>query len=178
MTLPLLRAGAILWLLASSPGCVSQFAITQPLEANFPRPLVVSIGDIGVAVPLDTQAGKKPGQEELQMFERFLYQELAKAGIPMAQPGAKNPATLQVQGSLIEFKRGNGFARFFVGPVAAASVTANLRLVEPDSGRVVFAGNFVGVVAGWSFGEEAFRRAATGFAAALLLEFENRRQVL
>ncbi len=167
-----------LWIVALNLGCVNvnQFAITQPLDAPLSRRPVVSVGEITTALPLDMQATKKPRPEELQKLQQVIAAELRNAGVGIASPIGGAVVPLEVQGTLLDFDRGNGLVRFFVGfGLGQATLTANLRLIDHSSGHTVFAGNFVGAVSGWTEGDEAFRRLAVSFATALTADIKRSR---
>jgi curli biogenesis system outer membrane secretion channel CsgG len=90
---------------------------------------------------------------------------------------ADEGANLEVTGSILEYKKGSGWLRFFIGFGAGnAVVNTELRLVDASSGKLLFSGNFKQKVSGWGeTGDATWKRIAKDFAKAL--EKQNKKLI-
>lgn len=162
--------------LAVGVGCTSQYAITHPIRIDANAPLILCVAPIELALPLDTLESQKPRPEEVLQLEHFIQADLVRTGFTVRDRDSGRPVPFRVEGSILEFRRGAGVVRFFVGfGLGNAKTVARLKLVEASTGRVVFAGNFTGIVSGWSYGEDALRRVASMFARELMREMQAAR---
>jgi len=163
-----------LLVLVSLTGCAKQYVVTQPLETTGTQPFLLAIGEINDGLPLDTPSEEHPRPEELQKLSQYLRSELDKKDLLAA-----NASTLQVQGTLVTFKRGSGAVRFFVGfGLGTAKATVNLRVVDTATGAILFAGNFSGTVSSWAeAGDQMFRRVAKDFAKELTQQMRTRAEI-
>lgn len=151
-------------------GCAKQYVVLQPLDTALEAPATIGIGEIKDELPVDMEVEKKPKEEDMAKLRRFLGEEISKKEMPwtvVTAPGGN--ASYEVQGSFLEFKRGSGAARFFIGfGVGSAKATVGLKLVDKSTGATVFSGNFTGQVTSWAEGgEQTFRRIAKNFAKEL-----------
>lgn len=163
--------------LAAGAGCSRQLVITQPFNVASEAPLILNVAPIGLALPLDTRESAKPRPEELLRLQQLIHAELMRASLTTAPDDRGRSVTYEVQGSIVAFKRGNGLVRFFGAfGLGTARTIAHLRIVELSTGQVVFAGNFVGVVAGWSFGERALHQIARMFVGSFVREMQTNRR--
>lgn len=162
---------ALLYLCAIVAGCAPKtYVVTTPLSGATERPTKVRIGVIRDNLPTDIDTSKKPSAEDIAKFQTYLGEELSgKKRLQMALASDSSACCYEVQGALLEYTKGSGALRFFVGFGAGkASVTTELKLVDTRSGATVFAGNFIGKVAGgMESGAAMFRRVSRDFAKAL-----------
>jgi len=153
-------------------GCAKMYVITHPLAAPLAQPVTIAIGEIGDELPADL-AAKKPRPEDFQKLRLRLIEAIAGCkSVQVVEAG--DQALYEVQGSFLEYARGSGAARFFIGfGVGNARVTLGLRLLERASGATLFAGNFKGEVASWAeSGDAMFRQVASDFAKELAKQLE------
>jgi hypothetical protein len=164
------RCFALAATVALIAGCTKPFVVTQPLSESLTAPATIAIGEVKDELPVDLEPQKKPKEEEFRKLRVFLGEEIAKKELWKFVPEATAAtAQYEVQGSFLEFKRGSGAARFFIGfGVGNSKATIGLRLIDKSSGATVFAGNFTGQVTSWAeSGDQAFRRIAHDFAKEL-----------
>ena len=150
-------------------GCAKTYMITQPLAQPLVKPITFVIAEVKDELPTDMPAEKKPRAEDLQKLQRYLGEEIASRRIGQLVDSSGAEPTYEVQGSLLEYKRGSGAARFFIGfGVGRAHATVGLKLVDRKTGTQVFAGNFYGDVASWTqSGDQTFRTVSKNFAKEL-----------
>jgi hypothetical protein len=161
LLLTLVLAAALL----GAGGCAKQYVVTTPLAATLAAPAQFAVGDISDQLPADLEAGKRPSAEDIQKFKRYIAEEIHERRVDLVQAEGDS-ARYEVTGSLLDYSRGSGALRFFVGFGAGkAKVLTQLRLVDRSSGATVFAGNFEGMVTDWSqSGDQMFRLVAKNFA--------------
>lgn len=160
-----LVAGLAVVLLA---GCAKNYVITQPLGQALTAPVTVVVGEVTDELPVDMALEKKPKPEDMQKLRRYLVEAIADKQVGTVREEGGD-ALYEVHCSLLEYKRGSGAARFFIGfGVGKAKTTVALKLVDRKSGSTVFSGNFYGVVGSWAEGgDKMFRRVANDFAKEL-----------
>jgi hypothetical protein len=75
----------------------------------------------------------------------------------------------EVRGRILEYERGSGFLRFMIGfGAGSAKVVTELSLIDRHDGRIVFSGNFEGLVTNWKeSGAEIYKSVATDFRKAI-----------
>ena len=158
-------------------GCSKPYVITTDLERPLAQTSSVSMGEIKDEFPADFDAAKKPTAEHIERFKAVIMTELGKEEIFSTDPGA-DTATYEVQGSILDFKKGSGAVRFFIGfGLGDAKVTTALRLVDKRTNTVVYAGNFTGTVSSWAEGgEKVFDLTAKNFAKALKKKLKQLRK--
>lgn len=173
-----LRFLFVLATVALVAGCAKSYVITQPLATALTAPSTIAIGAIADELPVDMEASKKPTQEDIVKLQNFLRDEIDKKKLGQLVAATANPQ-YEVQGSFLEFKRGSGAVRFFIGfGLGNAKAVIVLRLVDKNMGGTVFAGNFTGAVSsGMEGGEQALRRIASDFAKALQKELKTAKSV-
>ncbi|MBK7140612.1 MAG: DUF4410 domain-containing protein [bacterium] len=149
-------------------GCGKPYVITTDLERPLAQTSAVSMGEIKDEFPADFELAKKPTAEHIERFKTTIMTELSKAEIFSTVPSADS-AFYEVQGSILDFKKGSGAVRFFIGfGLGNAKVTTALRLVDKRNNAVVYAGNFTGTVSSWAEGgDKVFDVTAKNFAKAL-----------
>jgi hypothetical protein len=149
-------------------GCAN-YKITHELEQPIDRAGVCYIGEIHDELPLDLEEEDKPSLDKIDMFRDYLRIKLQEKGIFRAIDLMSPQGEYEVTGGLLEFKKGSGVARFFIGfGVGNARLTARLSLLDRNTGQVLFAGTFKQEVSSWAEeGDLIFERAANDFAKAL-----------
>jgi hypothetical protein len=150
--------------------------VTTPLAALTERPTRVRIGEIQDNLPADVEAGKKPSAEDIAKFQKYLGEEISGSKrLQMDASADSGACCYEVRGALMEYTKGSGALRFFLGFGAGkASMTTALSLVDTRSGATVFAGNFVGdVISGAESGSAMFRRVSENFTKALEKEMKG-----
>ena len=168
---------AVSWILLTGivfllSGCSPSYVITQNLEESFPTSSICSVGYILDELPGDFPEDKKPTQEDIEKFKGFIKEALVKEELFDMIDENKALNDYEVDGRLLDYKKGSGFLRFMFGAWAGgAKVTISMKLVDKHYGTEVFAGNFTGqVTSGYEAGIEMFKRVAKDFARALKKE--------
>lgn len=84
-----------------------------------------------------------------------------------------------IVGSLLEYKKGSGVARFLIGFGAGnAKTTLSLKVVDNESGSVVFAASLSETISsGMEKGDKAYERIGKNFAKALKKEMKRLAQI-
>jgi hypothetical protein len=147
----------------------TNYVITTPLTTPLKSTDTCAIGIITDELPSDMDIEAKPTLEEIKMFKDELDYSLNDRGVLQMIDPSSGPA-YEVTGGVLEFKRGSGVARFFIGfGVGNAKLTVALRLVDrANSDKVIFAGNFSAQVSDWTTkGDEMYKTAAKNFAKAI-----------
>jgi hypothetical protein len=149
-------------------GCAN-YKITHELEQPIDREGVCYIGEIHDELPLDFEEEDKPSLEKIDMFRDYLRIKLQERGIFRAVELMNPEGEYEITGGLLEFRKGSGVARFFIGFGAGnARLTTRLSLLDRNTGQVLFAGTFKQEVSSWmEEGDLIFQRAANDFAKAL-----------
>ncbi len=158
-------------------GCAKSYVVTRPLGQPLSSPVTIRVGEITDGLPMDMPQEQKPDPGDLEKFRKYLAEEIGQVkGIRMAEePG--DSLGYEVRGSLLEYARGSGALRFFVGfGAGAARATTALELVDRDSGRVVFSANLHGDVTAWESGDEMYRKIAADFARELEKQLRSSRR--
>jgi uncharacterized protein DUF4410 len=165
-TLAVLGCALVLLVLA---GCAKTYLITQPLSQPLASTTTIGVGDIKDELPSDMPADKKPRAEDVRKLKRFLIEEIGDRRIAAVAMEDSSARGYEVRGSLLEYKRGSGAVRFFVGfGLGNAKATVSLKLVDTATGATVFGGNFYGQVSSWAeAGDQTFRKIAKNFAKEL-----------
>lgn len=149
-------------------GC-TPYVVTTPLKEPLENDGICCIGSITDELPIDMEEEDKPTLEEIEKFKDHLYNEINRKGVlEMAGCGGSD-TRYEVSGSVIEFKRGSGVARFVIGfGVGNAKMVTSLRLVDVVNDQTVFAGNFPAQVSDWmTKSDEIFKTIARNFAKAV-----------
>ncbi len=151
------------------------YVITKPLQAPIEASKFCSIGSIVDELPANMDIEKKPTLEEIEMLKTELDYQLSTQDI-FTMISKDDKVDYEINGSVIEFKRGSGVARFFIGfGVGNAKLTVALRLIDrADSNNTIFAGNFSAEVSDWATkGNQIFKNTAKNFAKALKKEIKR-----
>jgi PBP1b-binding outer membrane lipoprotein LpoB len=156
-------------------GCTKPFVVTTPLSTALTAPTTIRVADIEDELPVDMEAAKKPKTDDIDKFRTYIGEALAKKDVGEIVPGDEAEALYEVQGTFLEYKRGSGAARFFIGFGAGnAHATIGLRLIDTQTGDTVFAGNFTSVVTSWAeSGDQIFQRIADDFADEIAKQLKN-----
>ncbi len=159
---------ALLLLAVAAGGCAKNYVITTPLAGLLSQPAQFEVGEIADQLPADLEADKRPTAEDMAKFRTYIAEEIGKREIGFTEEYGGG-ARYEVTGSLLEYKRGSGTLRFFIGfGAGSAKVTTQLKLVDKTSGETLFAGNFTGTVTGWAdSGDKMFRQVAADFSNEL-----------
>lgn len=154
-------------LLVLTAGC-AQYKITHELERYIPEEKTCKIGKIVDELPAGTDEVDRPSREDIGKFKNYLIDEFDKRDI-MKLVSSLSDADYEVQGSVLEFKKGSGWLRFLVGFGAGnAKVLINLKLVDSNDESILFGGNFSGTVTGWGEkGEKVFQKVSKDFTKQL-----------
>lgn len=149
-------------------GC-TPYVVTTPLDEPLDGDAICCIGSIADELPIDMKDEDKPTLEEIEKFKDHLYNELNQKGLLELAGCGGTDTRYEVSGSVIDFKRGSGVARFVIGfGVGNAKMVTSLKLVDVGSGETVFAGNFPAQVSDWmTKGDEIFKTTARNFAKAV-----------
>jgi hypothetical protein len=151
------------------------YVITKPLETSIESSKSCTVGNIVDELPVDMDIEKKPTLEEIEILKTELDFQLSRQEI-LTIIGNDDKVDYEITGSVIEFKRGSGVARFFIGfGIGNAKLTVALRLLDrADSSNTIFAGNFSAEVSDWTTkGDEIFKTTAKNFAKALKKEIKR-----
>lgn len=157
-------------------GCAKQYVITTDLGEPLESPARFRIGSVTDQLPSTVEAKDKPSAEDIEKFRGYLLEELGsslKFGMETVTGG---DAEYEVTGGIMQYTKGSGFLRFLIGfGAGSAKVLTQLKVVEVDTGDVVFAGNFEGDVTSWMEGGDLmFRRVAQNFAKELKRQHEKK----
>ena len=149
-------------------GCAKNYVVTQPLGQALAAPVTIVVAEVTDELPVDMPPERKPRPEDTQKLRRHLVEAITDRNIGTVQETGAD-ALYEVRCSLLEYKRGSGAARFFIGfGVGNARTTVALKLVDRKSGGEVFGGNFYGKVSSWAEGgDQMFRRVSKSFAKEL-----------
>ena len=155
-------------------GCTKSYRITQELETPLNRSEICAIGQIVDNFPSDFEEANKPTSEQISTFRHHLASELREKDVFSAVDHDDTTAEYVVTGSILDYKKGSGVARFFIGfGVGNAKVTTELKLIKkfknPDEeDQIIFAGNFNQTVSSWTeSGDKTFEKIAKDFAKLL-----------
>lgn len=156
-------------------GCTKTYLVTQPLETPLATPPTCSIGEFADGLPLDMPPEDKPDLEHIQKFREFIFNSLQKEGCVEVFEGDAQHGTYEVNGTILEFKRGSGFLRFLFGAFAGTGeLTVFMQLVDVKTKDQVFAGNFTEKVTSYmESGDKTFERIAQKFAKELRKQQEK-----
>jgi len=155
-------------------GCTGHYVVTKELRESLRSESRCKIGEIAVALPEDTEPDALPPQADLVKFERWLGEEIDNKGTFVTLTGGEEPI-YEVQGKIIDYNRGTGVARIFIGlGVGNARVVTELKLVDRRTGTVLFSGNFRRDVGNaLESGDKVYRDIAKDFAKALDKQLKN-----
>ncbi len=154
----------------SLASCTQRYVVTTPLEAPLPQPIQCRIGAIIDGLPVGFEEDKKPTAEEIDEFKANLQEQLNKGGwLTISELQDTTTTEYAVTGSINEYKRGSGVARFFIGfGAGTARVRCTLQLTDASTQTVLFGGEFSGSVSDWSAnGRQMFTQVAKDFAKAI-----------
>jgi hypothetical protein len=156
-------------------GCAKKYVVTTELITPIAPPIGCTTGAIVDELPASMAEGQKPTAEDVAKLKRYIEEEVAQKGLARFLPPGDPNVAYEVSGSFLEFKRGSGIVRFFIGfGLGSANATIGLRLVDTRSGAVLFAGNFTGNVSSWAEGGDTmFRRIAGDFAKELAKQLKK-----
>lgn len=162
----IVAALALLALLVS--GCAKNYVITTNLEAPLARHSACSVGAIIDELPADTEASKKPSAEAIQKFKNRIQEQIYDQRV-FDHTNGSDSAVYEVTGSILEYAKGSGALRFFIGfGAGSAKITTNLKMTNTRTGQTIFAGNFKGEVSNWGdSGDKMFEQVAKAFAKEL-----------
>ena len=166
----LLVLGACCCIMLAFVGCTKNYMILHDLEQPLGNGIRCSVGDITDELPEDFAPEDKPTIENINSFRNRLIEELEKADIfDEVLYFEPNASTYEVTGSIIDYSKGSGTLRFFIGFGAGNSkVVINLEMKEVKTGNVVFSANFTGSVSSWAEkGDKCFEQVAKSFAKQL-----------
>ncbi len=156
-------------------GCGAKYRVTQPLEVPLESQSICVVGEITDALPADFEPEDKPTLDHINMLRRYIEEELNNKEVLQTTTIATSKARYEVTGSILDFGKGSGAARFFIGfGAGSAKLTVELTLKDIQSGEVIFAANFNQTVSSWTeSGDESFKRVAKDFAKALEKNAKN-----
>ncbi len=159
-------------------GC-AQYKITHELETAISQIKTCKISEISDELPAETKDEDRPSYEDIQKLKKYLGEEFDKRVI-MALMGGGADIDYEIQGSILEYKKGSGWLRFLVGFGAGnAKVVINLKLVDMTDGTTVFGGNFNGTVSGWGeSGDKVFQKVSKDFTKQLEKRLKKLRKEL
>ena len=151
-------------------GCTKPYVITSELE----KPLMTSsyciIEDMKDELPADLAEEKKPTREVLDKFNDYLIDELQKTDL-FGSVAYTFPSKIKykVTGAILDYTAGSGFLRFMFGAWAGSSkVVVSLKLLDYETGEVLYAGNFKGIVTSWAeTGDKVYKQVAHNFAQTI-----------
>jgi hypothetical protein len=150
------------------------YVITSPLKTPFTADETCAIGEIKDELPLDMDLEKKPTLEEVSMLRAEIDRQLYSEGI-ITMIENIGDASYMVEGGILEFKRGSGVTRFFIGfGIGDAKLTVALRLLNRTDNTVAFAANFKAQVSDWATkSDQIYKTVAANFAKALKKELKR-----
>ncbi len=145
-------------------GCSKPYTIIQPLEEPIAKPALVRFGSFVDQLPITTPDDKKPTLDDITKFKVTLLEHLLKTEVFAAPDSNSTTPVYEVRGSIVEYKRGNGFLRFMF----------HLELVRTNDSHVVFSGDFAGYVGdGLVSGSDMYKQVAKDFSKALKKDNES-----
>jgi hypothetical protein len=152
----------------------SPYVITTPLEHPLRHDATCAIGDITDALPQDMSLESRPSLEEINRLKDEIDYALADREI-FAMLGLGENTDYAVEGRIIEFKRGSGTVRFFIGfGLGNARLVVSLKLVDRSENKTIFSGNFRAEVSDWATkGDVIYKSVAANFAKALKKELDK-----
>lgn len=150
-------------------GCAKHFVITEQLEAPLERPAFFVIGDITDDLPPDIEEGKKPSSEDIGKLKNYLHEELAKRKFLSERVSGSEGAEYEIVGSIVDYKKGSGLMRALFGFWAgSANTSIALKLIDIETGDVIFGGMFEGSVSSWGeSGDKMFKQISKRFSKEL-----------
>jgi hypothetical protein len=168
------RGKIYLFLLAILCGIIlfsacAQYKITKGLEQPINDTVSCNIGEIMDELPVGFEEEDKPTLEHIEKFRSYLKEEVEKEGIFKSILIMNPEASYEVTGSILDFKKGSGAVRF-IGLFGAgnAKLTTSLKLIDKNTGEILFAGNFKQTVSSWlESGDNIFQKIAHDFAKEL-----------
>jgi hypothetical protein len=170
-----LKIGVIATILIFAVGCVKPYTILQPLEEPIDRPATIQLGDISDKLPLDTPDDNKLNPDDIAKFRSALQKHLLKSGIFIMADSGSSAHAYEVRGSITGLVRGNGFSRFFIMFSRPAQLNAHLELVKKSDNRIVFSGDFRGMVASaFQSGAAMYDKTAKAFSNEIKKQYQGR----
>lgn len=168
----LLTAVSAIFLTVLMTGCTSRYVITTNLEQSVPPASTWEIGAITDKLPEDFDASKKPTIEDIESFKEELRHQLQKQDNGESADISSMTPAYEIQGGILDYKKGNGFLRFMFGfGAGAAKLIVELKVVDKKQASTVFAGNFTGQVSdGLESGKKMWETVAKDFAKAIVKE--------
>ena len=154
--------------------CTKRYIITTEMEKPIDIGTTCSIGQIADELPIGIEEEDKPSLEDVEKLKSFIVEELNKKDALIAHI-AKHNTRYEINGSILEFKKGSGALRFFIGfGAGSARLVTHLQLIDKNSGNVIFAGNFTSTVSdGLVDGEKIFRQTAKDFTSQLFKQLKK-----
>ena len=170
----IISVAILLATLLLSAGCTGHYVVTKELRESLRSESRCKIGKIAVALPAGTEPDALPPQGDLLKFERWLGEEIDNRGTFTTLVGEEE-AIYEVRGKIIDYNRGTGIARIFIGlGVGDARVVTEMNLVDRRTGAVLFSGNFRrDVGSALESGDKVYRDIAKDFAKALDKQLKN-----
>ncbi|MEW6411376.1 MAG: DUF4410 domain-containing protein [Candidatus Zixiibacteriota bacterium] len=152
-----------------STGCTNRYAITHDLEDWISPDRTCKIGAFADELPINTAEGDKPTIEDVAKFKECLTEEIEKYDIINLLSEDTLIPDYEIRGSFLEYKKGSGVVRFFVGfGLGNADCVMTMRLVDNSTGLTVFGGNFRATVSsGLESGDNAYRQISRDFCKQL-----------
>ena len=162
----LLVAVAVLLLIG---GCGKNYKVTQALQEPYNTVGACEIGAVRDALPPDFDPEDKPTQQHMDKFQTYLINELNGRQLFGEVSFEPERPSYRLEGALLDFAEGSGFLRFLFGAWAgAAKMTVYLELIDLETEKAIFAGNFSQAVTHYSeSGDKIFERVAEDFAKEL-----------
>lgn len=156
-------------------GCSKPYTIIQPLEEPIAQPALIRFGSFVDQLPISTPDDKKPTLDDITKFKVTLLEHLLKTEVFAAPDSNSTVPIYEVRGSIIEYKRGNGFMRFMFGMgIGSAKLLTHLELVRTNDSHIVFSGDFAGYVGdGLVSGSDMYKQVAKDFSNALKKDNEK-----
>ncbi len=164
-------------LIAIIAGC-APYVITHDLEVMITNNQSCLIGQITDELPSDMAEKNKPTLENIEYLKMKLQKELDRIKVFSQVVADIGETNYEITGSILEYKKGNGFVRFIsFGLAGGGKITIELKLINKDTDEVMFAGNYSRVVASYIESRNAmFSYVARDFANSLKKQVKNIRK--
>lgn len=159
-------------------GCTKNYRIIQNLDEELPYKTPLAIGAIADELPTDFEDAKKPSAEDIEKFKSYLENQISKREHIFISDKLETNPRYTIRGSIMDYRKGNGFLRFLFGAWAGgAHVTTVLEVIDNEDQHVVFSGSFKGAVGDYSeTGDKMFERVAKDFAKVLEKEIKKQHE--
>jgi len=160
---------AVIFLILLTAGCAKQYRIVQDLERPVPTMSTCRIGTIIDELPVGFKDEDRPTAEEIAKFKGYLLDAMIDRDVlDMLDSGDSN-AHYVIRGAIIDYKKGSGATRFFIGFGAGnAEVVVKLEFLDVTTNEVLFSANLTGKVSsGFESGDQMFKTVSANFSKAL-----------